>query len=590
MKVNKILESKKLVGESKQLNETKDGKDELWNQINNNEWAYNTLANKVKTAIEKGLPKERIIIIVRNAIASMKNDFGRCPTTQAERLELAKDFVEDELQGYSFEDGDLNVPSYRRTGTWKRLSESFKPASRGIQSVKCYNQYNYTIQELRIDNDNKTFERGDFTMGKPDKKTKNRQEFEDIVDTLKELGYTEIKSDYRSMRNKSRKGVPTNESIDVATIADYITDHYDFDDLDDKYSCINSIKDSFKGEPTISYEELEQFIGAHNGRDKVNESKSIKEDNKLSVNAWRYRSKANESADRFQKEFYKGYVILRNRGGDGWDIYSYEGTPELEDEGYASLKAAKAEIDKWVKKPGMDESCFSINNKTFGARKKLGKRLLPQNENYGYEEDDNFFNKEELIEFGEEIVEHLNKNYESEWELSGAYEDGKEIEIEVSSEDIGTYTQTIKIDFRKIKRPSDINKYIMAFVAKFNEQIRKDTILNESLGGEYANKILEFAKRSLDKHYDITGILEVVLRYCPEDILRDAWYDKISSLIDDTDDFDLLDDSDPRVAMQDESLIESASEDIPTETLAGPEAGPAAGLAELISAAIRNNN
>ena len=31
MKVNKILESKKLVGESKQLNETKDGKDELKN-------------------------------------------------------------------------------------------------------------------------------------------------------------------------------------------------------------------------------------------------------------------------------------------------------------------------------------------------------------------------------------------------------------------------------------------------------------------------------------------------------------------------------------------------------------------------------
>lgn len=214
------LEAVDEITESKQLNETKDGKDELWNQINNNEWAYNILANKVKTAVEKGLPKERIINIVRNAIASMKNDFGRCPTTQAERLELARDFVEDELQGYSFEDGDPDVPSYKRTGTWKKLGESFNPANRGIQYVKCYNQYNYTIQELRVDNDNKTFERGQFTMGKPDKKTKNRQEFEDIVDTLKELGYTEIKSDYHSMRNKSRKGIPTNESIDVATTSD----------------------------------------------------------------------------------------------------------------------------------------------------------------------------------------------------------------------------------------------------------------------------------------------------------------------------------------------------------------------------------
>lgn len=91
------------------------------------------------------------------------------------------------------------------------IEEAFKPSNSGIQSVKCYNRYNYTIQELRIDNDNKTFERGQFTMGKPDKKTKNRQEFEDIVDSLVELGYTEIKSDYRTMRNKTRNGVPTNE-------------------------------------------------------------------------------------------------------------------------------------------------------------------------------------------------------------------------------------------------------------------------------------------------------------------------------------------------------------------------------------------
>lgn len=127
-------------------------------------------------------------------------------------------------------------------------------------------------------------------------------------------------SGYRSMRNKSRKGKPTNESkeseeselitqyinngefdklekvyngtnvvwklkdttnesldgdIEIATIADYIVDHYDFDDIDDKYSCINSIRDSFKGQKTISKEELEQFIGAHNGRDKMNEDTAV---------------------------------------------------------------------------------------------------------------------------------------------------------------------------------------------------------------------------------------------------------------------------------------------------------------------------
>ena len=99
------------------------------------------------------------------------------------------------------------------------VNEAFKPAESGVQSVKVYNQYNYTIQELRIDNDNHTFERGNFTMGRPDKKFKNRQQYEDVVDQLKELGYTEIGSDYQSLRNKSRKGVATEGVDSSANIA-----------------------------------------------------------------------------------------------------------------------------------------------------------------------------------------------------------------------------------------------------------------------------------------------------------------------------------------------------------------------------------
>lgn len=79
------------------LNETADGKDELWNQINNQEWAYNTLADTVKKGVENGWKKEAIVHAVRKKIFSMKDDFGRIYTTQAERAELARDFVEDEL-------------------------------------------------------------------------------------------------------------------------------------------------------------------------------------------------------------------------------------------------------------------------------------------------------------------------------------------------------------------------------------------------------------------------------------------------------------------------------------------------------------
>lgn len=465
----------------------------------------------------------------------------------------------------------------------------------------------------------------------------------------------EVPASYRDYDLK--EAIQPSENIDVATIADYITDHYDFDDIDDKYNCINSIRNSFKDEKTISYEELEQFIGAHNGKDKVNESKHITEarrkasdpkqiekaekamfdslmngasntewmisdakmiyglsydeatkafknahnkfmlqkynfdttdeaeeyidDMKLTETYWindkDIMNKVDELSNQLESEGWahiedkytgsKYYAIFRRKGENGGEFkavkYNYNHAPEIVDLTYDQIMG-RVPLDSFD-----------------GLRKKLGKRLLPQNENYWFEDDGNFFNKEELVEFGEEIVDHLNEIFNSKWELTGAYEDGKEIEIEVSSDDVGTYVHSVKVDFRKIKKPSDIDKYIMAFVAKFNEQIRKDMMLNESLGGKYAKKILEFAKRSLDNHYDITGILEIVLRYCPEDILKDAWYDKIRFLIDDTDDSDLLDDNDSK-------LIESASEDIPTETLAGPEEGPKAGLAELISMAIKD--
>lgn len=130
----------------------------------------------------------------------------------------------------AYRENETGVPHRlitRRVPVTENLKEAFKPSDSGIQSVKCYNRYNYTIQELRVDNDNKTFERGNFTAGKADKKTKNRQEFEDIVDTLKELGYTEIKSDYRSMRNKSRKGNPTSveEGYELSPRIDYNPNH-----------------------------------------------------------------------------------------------------------------------------------------------------------------------------------------------------------------------------------------------------------------------------------------------------------------------------------------------------------------------------
>lgn len=55
-------------------------------------------------------------------------------------------------------------------------------------------------------------------------------------------------------------------------IADYIVDNFDWEDIDDKYACINSLRESFKGEEYIAKDIIGQFIGAHNGKDKVTAS------------------------------------------------------------------------------------------------------------------------------------------------------------------------------------------------------------------------------------------------------------------------------------------------------------------------------
>ena len=101
-----------------------------------------------------------------------------------------------------------------------------------------------------------------------------------------------------------------NEGIEVATIADYITDHYKFETIDDKYSCIDSITDSFK-DGTISKEELEQFIGAHNGKDKIEEG----------IDGWDNRTGVIKRIDKYlydnpEATPPKGYINKHSRAYD----------------------------------------------------------------------------------------------------------------------------------------------------------------------------------------------------------------------------------------------------------------------------------
>ena len=278
---------------------------------------------------------------------------------------------------YKVDDSDLD---------FFRVDEAFKPSESGIQSVKVYNQYNYTIQELRVDNDNKTFERGNFTAGKADKKVKNRQEYEDIIDNLKKLGYEEIPSDYRSLRNKSRKGVPTNEGIYGYEYGD---DHPEsrLDRMQRKTSgydkCYNIVKKARTSNP-VDWKELDDARD-HFGYDlykmclddvlkEMNEATSLREtywiDNKevmdevsrltkeLEQEGWSYRE------DKYTGSKY--YVIFMKRADNKAVFkaikYNHDHKPEV--------------IDVTAKQVMGEEPMDSFD----GFRRSLGKMLLPQRE------------------------------------------------------------------------------------------------------------------------------------------------------------------------------------------------------------------
>lgn len=99
--------------------------------------------------------------------------------------------------------------------------------------------------------------------------------------------------------------------------------------------------------------------------------------------------------------------------------------------------------------------------------------------NYGgaYDVDpEQFFTKEDIVEFADSLVQALNTdgNYEdgSEWELSDVYiETPNTLVVELNSPFESSEIVEEKIDMRKIKKPTDIFKYMTSFEKKFLDKI-----------------------------------------------------------------------------------------------------------------------
>lgn len=82
---------------------------------------------------------------------------------------------------------------------------------------------------------------------------------------LNKMKYTKSSSKVREFKAKPTSRINADSYIDVKNAANVITDYYTFDNLDDKFQCIQSIRESFGDDGKISEEELREFVSSHNG-------------------------------------------------------------------------------------------------------------------------------------------------------------------------------------------------------------------------------------------------------------------------------------------------------------------------------------
>lgn len=142
----------------------------------------------------------------------------------------------------------------------------------------------------------------------------------------------------------------------------------------------------------------------------------------------------------------------------------------------------------WAGEKPMGSSYNSVEDAVKGIdafidrQRKDGKMLYmkPINEaSYGGVfdiEDDQYFTKEELVEFADEIIEKLDNHYEDidpSFLLTDLYidNDTNVLHIEIDDDDIGTFAVDQKIDYRKVKTPYQIRNYTKEILDKFIKQI-----------------------------------------------------------------------------------------------------------------------
>jgi hypothetical protein len=270
--------------------------------------------------------------------------------------------------------------------------------------------------------------------------------------------------------------------------------------------------------------------------------------------------------------------------------------------------------------------------------------------------DDQYFTRDDLNELSDEVLEIVQKSFDNKLDTSSSYiEDGNELEVTLADEDGVEFTSKIKIDMRKIKKPSDLSdryKTVLADdlinqISEYRKEFMNESLENEdgwseeiqtllepflddvddlsyevkntvrgaktgadtvddlvgyfyqlkeyvediieeledneevldennnetkeSFEGEYSDKFRALAKEWKYNEDDLLSLINEIIRYCPEEDLKDLWIHNRYNLENDLD----------------ENKV-SLSEDLSEKETEGPEEGPEYGLSSIINTAIQD--
>lgn len=116
-----------------------------------------------------------------------------------------------------------------------------------------------------------------------------------------------------------------------------------------------------------------------------------------------------------------------------------------------------------------------------GKLVQASKSTVKASNNYGgaYDlEGEGFFTKDDLVEFDDAVIEILQECYPDTFQIDDSYIEDNIIYLSVQSSEGNWAEGSVKVDMRKIRKPSDILKYSNTMVGKLREEL--DTVYVQS--------------------------------------------------------------------------------------------------------------